>query len=81
MVGGVQIGTTTWQTLWQHIKAKHMYIQRIKNKKKKNPNTCIPMTPENLLLSIYATEIIHPYVHQKTQMKMFRAALCIVDPD
>ena len=35
MVGGVQIGTTTWQTLWQHIKAKHMYIQRIKNKKKK----------------------------------------------
>lgn len=39
------------------------------------------MTPENLLLSIYATEIIHPYVHQKTQMKMFRAVLCIVDPD
>lgn len=80
-MGGVQIGTTTWQTLWQHIKAKHMYIQRIKNKKKKTPNICIPMTPENLLLSIYATEIIHPYVHQKTQMKMFRAVLCIVDPD
>jgi len=39
------------------------------------------MTPENLLLSIYATEIIHPYVHQKTQMKMFRAVLCIVAPD
>ena len=39
------------------------------------------MTPENLLLSIYATEIIHPYVHQKTQMKMFRAVLCIGAPD
>lgn len=39
------------------------------------------MTPENLLLSIYATEIIHPYVHQKIQMKMFRAVLFIVAPD
>lgn len=71
-------GSANWQTLWQHIKAKHMHTQI---KKINKPNTCIPMTPENLLLSIYATEIIHLYVHQKIQMKMFRAVLFIVAPD